>query len=359
MASSNAHFLSSVINAMSDLVRVIDKKGDVKLANDAFLHNMGEYEGMECYKSAGLPGRCAECISKKAFELNKATYGMRKIGKNIYSVTASPIRDEEGNAFAVIESFRDITEEQRIKARLLQSNKKMQKDLDMARKLQHSLVRTDFSDIKEVKISAGFYPCEAVGGDIYGCIKNGNKLVAYVCDVSGHGVMPAIMAVFVSGLITKICQDGETSPKKIFEYVCDEYRKLNVDDNVYVTAFAVCMDVRTGETVYSGAGISVLPLVWDEGELKKLELPSNPISKWFDNPFFEERTINISKEGRLLLYTDGIEKLSANKKKHQLFLDEFSKEKFDGREFLENIKSKFENDKTDDLTMVVLDRKTV
>ena len=116
------------------------------------------------------------------------------------------------------------------------------------------------------------------------------------------------------------------------------------------------MDVNTGETVYSSAGISTLPIVCEGDRFYRLELPSNPISKWFDNPYFEEKSITISEKGRLLLYTDGIEKLSADEKKEKQFLKEFCKKDFTGKNFLENIKRIFKNDKTDDLTMVILDR---
>ena len=59
--------------------------------------------------------------------------------------------------------------------------------------------------VDEYELTAGFFPCEAVGGDIYDCTVYDDKLVIYVADVSGHGVMPAMLAVFFSRVVRAAC----------------------------------------------------------------------------------------------------------------------------------------------------------
>ena len=91
-------------------------------------------------------------------------------------------------------------------------NAKMQKDLQLARKLQEALVKGALPKVGgDYELTAGFFPCEAVGGDIYDCTVYDDKLVMYVADVSGHGVMPAMLAVFFLARSARGLPDGQFS----------------------------------------------------------------------------------------------------------------------------------------------------
>lgn len=345
--------LTSFIDAMGDMVRVVTEDGRVLLTNLSFKRTMGDDPDETCYSALGRSGRCPHCLTRNVLRSGKVHKSTRKINGRIYSVTASPLSGADGRPLAVIEAFRDITTDFELRQQLMRSNIKMQNDLELARRLQFSLVRHDFKDIPGLRITAGFYPCEAVGGDIYDCFEAGGKLIMYVSDVSGHGVMPAMLAVFVARTIRQICGQGELAPDGILLKLQKEFGRLDIDDSVYITAFVAALDLGTKELTYANAGLSVPPLLLDEGRLTELFLPAQPVCGWFDRPEFAVGRTKLHQGSRLLLYTDGIFGSYGKNKTPKKIEEKFSKEDFDAKAFIQGIRKGLNKQLKDDLTLLV------
>ena len=349
-------YLTPFIDAMGDMVRVVTEDGRVLLSNSAFKREMGSNPQETCFSALGLEHKCPDCLTKNVIASGRVQKQTRKINGKIYSVTASPLFNANGGPLAVIEAFRDITDDFKLKQDLMRSNIKMQKDLDMARSLQSSMVRHDFGAIRGVRITTGFYPCEAIGGDIYDCFESGGKLVLYVSDVSGHGVMPAMLGVFVLRTIRQICDMGELSPDGILRRLQGQFEELMLDDSIYITAFIVVMDVQSGEFSYANAALSVPPLIFDAGNLTELFMPSQPVSRWFGKPVFVSARAHLPAGGRLLLYTDGLIGANGPEDASQMIGNLFSKPEFDGDTFLREVRSGAKDGLTDDLTLLICER---
>lgn len=345
--------LTSFIDAMGDMVRVVAEDGRVLLTNLSFKKAMGEDPAETCYSTLGRTHRCQNCLAKNVLKNGKVHKSTREINGRIYSVTASPLTGREGMPVAVIEAFRDITTDFELRQQLMRSNVKMQTDLELARRLQFSLVRHDFKDIPGVRVTVGFYPCEAVGGDIYDCFETDGKIIMYVSDVSGHGVMPAMLAVFVARTIRQICGQGETAPDRILSKLQKEFGRLDIDESVYITAFVVSLDLETNELAYANAGLSVPPLLLDGGGVTELYLPAQPVCSWFERPKFEMSKITLHPDSRLLLYTDGIFGSYGKNKTLKKTGDNFSKKDFDAKAFIQNIRKGLNKQLKDDLTLLV------
>ena len=346
-------YITSFIDAMGDMVRVVTEDGRTLFSNLSFRKVMGDHPQEMCYTALDRSSRCPHCLAKNVLKNGRVHKSTRKIKDKIYSVTASPLVGGEGKPIAVIESFRDITTDFELRQQLMRSNNKMQADLELARRLQFSMVRHDFEEISRAKISVGFYPCEAVGGDIYDCFEVDGKLLMYVSDVSGHGVMPAMLAVFAARTIRQICGLGELSPRRILLKLQREFDHLDIDESVYITAFVAVLDFKTNELQYSNAGLSVSPLLFDEGGIRELFLPSQPVCNWFDHPKFAVEKTTLHPGARLLLYTDGIfgsyEKIKTLKK----IEDRFSERDFDANAFIQMIRNGLNKQLKDDLTVLV------
>jgi sigma-B regulation protein RsbU (phosphoserine phosphatase) len=345
--------LTSFIDAMGDMVRVVTEDGRVLLSNLSFKRTMGDHPREVCYTALGRTCRCHHCLTKNVLKSGRVHKSTRQIRGRMYSVTASPMMGRDGSPLAVIEAFRDVTADFELRRQLLRSNTKMQTDLELARRLQFSLVRHDFKDIPGVKITVGFYPCEAVGGDIYDCFEQDGKVVIYVSDVSGHGVMPAMLAVFVARTIRQICSRGDLAPDSILRSLQNEFNRLDIDDSVYITAFVVTLDPKTNEIAYANAGLSVPPLMLDEGALSELFLPSQPICTWFDHPKFAVEKKALHAGSRLFLYTDGIFGTYGKHKTLKKIEEKFSVGDFNAKTFIENIRNGLNKQLKDDLTLLV------
>ncbi len=353
---SESIYLTPFINAMGDMVRVVTEEGRVLFSNTAFKREMGENPQETCFSAIGMEHRCPNCMAKNVLKSGRVHKQVRKIKNKIYSVTASPLFRSSGEPLAVIEAFRDITYDFELKQELLRSNDKMQKDLEMARSLQSSMVRQDFESIRGVHVSAGFYPCEAIGGDIYDCFESGGKLIFYVSDVAGHGVMPAMLAVFVTRTIRQICDMGELAPDGILSRLQRQFEELNIDESIYITAFIVVMDVASGKFACANAALSVPPLLFDQGKLTEIFIPSRPIGRWFDKPCFTSSTGEIHSGGRILLYTDGIFGADGKDGVMRKISKLFSKAEFNGQSFIQDVRSGLKKGMKDDLTLLVCEK---
>lgn len=349
-------YLTSFIDAMGDMVRVVTADGRVLLTNLAFKQVMGDKPNEICYSALGLEKKCPGCLTKNVLKSGLVQKQTRKIENRIYSVTASPLMGGDGKPVAVIEAFRDITIDFQLKQELMRSNTKMQNDLELARRLQFSLVRHDFDDIKGARITAGFYPCEAVGGDIYDCFEIDGKLILYVSDVSGHGVMPAMLAVFVARTIRQICDLGELTPDGILRRLQSQFDELDIDESIYITAFIIVLDIAAGEFLYANAGLSVAPLLYDDECLVELFMPSQPVCRWFEKSEFSSEKAFLHPGGRILLYTDGIYAASENKTSFKRICEKFTSPGFIGEAFIQKIRGNLQKQLKDDLTLLVCER---
>lgn len=349
-------YLTSFIDAMGDLVRVVTGEGRVLLTNLAFKQVLGDKPEEICFSAMGLEKRCANCLTKNVLKSGRVQKQTRKINDRIYSVTASPLMDGDGRPVAVIEAFRDITIDFQLKQELLRSNTKMQNDLELARRLQFSLVRHDFKDIKGARITAGYFPCEAVGGDIYDCFETGGKLVLYVSDVSGHGVMPAMLAVFTARTLRQICDSGELTPDGILGRLQAQFDELDIDESIYITAFIAVLDIAAGEFLYANAGLSVAPLLYNGGILKELFMPSQPVCRWFQKSEFLSGKEQLQPGGRLLLFTDGIFGSSDSMISVDKLSKKFTGPEFNGETFIREVRGSLQKQLKDDLTLLVCER---
>lgn len=148
-------------------------------------------------------------------------------------------------ARSVLASQRSAREQERVAA-----------ELDVAAAIQAASLPRDFSrfeDAYAVSLDAVMFPAREVGGDFYDCFAlDDDRLCVLVADVSDKG-MPA--ALFMMRAMTEIRENirSHASLGKAFTAVNDRLCEHN-DALLFVTVFAVVLDVRTGELEYANAG---------------------------------------------------------------------------------------------------------
>jgi diguanylate cyclase (GGDEF)-like protein len=132
-----SQFLQSIVDGVSDLVMVIDKEYNVIMVNDQakkFYPDDRQNESglIKCYQlSHGIDSPCRdpvfECPHSKVFasgEVTRVTHS--HIDKEGYpqfiELTVTPLKDDEGNITAIIESGHNITPHIMIQDQLLKQN---------------------------------------------------------------------------------------------------------------------------------------------------------------------------------------------------------------------------------------------
>jgi len=352
---------------MYDWVRVLDMHDNVIFMNKAMSDAFGKpMIGTKCYQIIGRTEPCPNCTSRKTVFDGASHEKEEYINGRVFSVMCSPIRNAEGKIIAAVEVLRETTQLKQLNQKLQLQNDKLKDELEMARKLQTSLLpeppeddRFDFSFL--------YLPCEALGGDFLDIFRiDRSHMGLYLADVSGHGVPASLLTVFLRSSLNKKL----VSPAKALEELYYEFNGSKLDENLYITLFYAIIDLEKKTMLYSNAGLNVSPVIYNSTRFDLLRLPGIPISNWMEKPEYSDGTARLETGDRLFLYSDGILELrdknneqygedrllnillngTASQRPEQLLLDiKKSAFRFAG------IKS--ENGLQDDITMALLEMK--
>ena len=200
-------------------------------------------------------------------------------------------------------------------AKLYQSLQEKQQqihlELEVARQIQHNLLRQTLPEIAGVKVQACCYPAREVGGDFFEVFvhPNGDLWLA-VGDVSGKGVPAALfMASTISLLRRELCQEVALEPNVIMQNL--NYALIDdlMSSNYFITMVLARYHPITRELVYANSG-HIYPFVWSEQAtvndsphyLKVRSIPLGILPKWQA----ESGRLILAPGDTLLLTSDGI-----------------------------------------------------
>lgn len=294
-----------ILNSMTELICIVNKKGYIVLTNSAFSRVIGCVSGDRCQ----VEGECncdkdCEVIKEstfKAFEI--------KLHGRVYKISADPLREADGSYQYLMQTWRDITGEIHLRSKIVSQNQSMLKDLEVARQLQNSLLLEKLPVNNFVRFDAIYHPCYSVGGDFYDVFMlNDDKVAFYIADVSGHGVSAAMLTVFIAQAIRSIinASDSNITPNDILFDACRQFVDIKLDHHLYITAWVGIYDSKNGELSYCNAGHVSSPILELDGEWERLNAPGFPICSWVEMPDYKSITKRVSKGSKLLMYSDGL-----------------------------------------------------
>ncbi|MFH0976762.1 MAG: SpoIIE family protein phosphatase [Spirochaetota bacterium] len=205
----------------------------------------------------------------------------------------------------------------------------IQKQLDMAGTIQRGILPGRINDWNELTFSVKYFSMDKIGGDFYDVHQmEGNKIVLYVADVSGHGI-PAALVTTMAKVSFGNAFLKYNSPKKIFREVNQELLE-HVKSQDYLTCFMVLIDEEYNVTYSNASHQKAIILRNSENRIETLDTGGLFIGAIEDaKETYEEKTTKLNYGDRLILYTDGIPEASNSAKEH------YSNERFE-KTILEN-----------------------
>ncbi|HWR24229.1 MAG TPA: SpoIIE family protein phosphatase [Feifaniaceae bacterium] len=304
MLLSSAEILLGVVDAMQDMLRVLDLSQRVVLVNRSYAEQFGLQEGRACNDMFCVSGTCRMCISKKAILTGQTQEKNKRFRGRTYHVNASPLYDSSGNPLGTVEVFRDITEQIRQRDALRAQNKRLLREANWAARMQRELFLPQGQPDPHVTVSSRYLPASSLGGDMFGCLKQKDGRIGfYVADVSGHGMAAAMITL----LLANVLRDVQAASAAEFLYAARKaFLSMVQDDQLYVAMFVAMLDPGTGTLTWANAGLNAIPLLLKEDGLSSLYSPSLPLCNWEETVAYPEHTLRLGASGRLLLYTDGL-----------------------------------------------------
>jgi sigma-B regulation protein RsbU (phosphoserine phosphatase) len=178
----------------------------------------------------------------------------------------------------------------------------IQKELEVAKRIQLSILPAAFPNSSNFRVAARYVPMTTVAGDFYDFIVADDQQTGLlIADVSGHGIPAALIASMVKVAATSQIVNA-ADPSRLLAgmnaILCGNTQ------NQFVTAAYVHLDSQSRELRYSAAGHPPM-LMLRNGRVLEVE-QNGLILAAFDYATYSNATHRLEPGDRLLLYTDGI-----------------------------------------------------
>jgi sigma-B regulation protein RsbU (phosphoserine phosphatase) len=193
---------------------------------------------------------------------------------------------------------------------MLETNDRLARDLDMARRVQMNFLPARDAVVAEgVTFDYTYRPCDELGGDFFSIFAlDANRVLFYISDVSGHGVASALITIFTQTFLgTHAAQHPD--PAELLSCFNRQFIAESLGDK-YVGTFLAILDLEAGELVWSSAGMTAAPILYREGEVETLVMESFPIGLVPDATYVN-RTVASPPGTSVLMYSDGLTDISA------------------------------------------------
>ncbi|PIE02936.1 MAG: hypothetical protein CSA81_04295 [Acidobacteria bacterium] len=258
---------------------------------------------------------------------------------------------------AMVANIQNLLEESKEK-------EKLQEELRIAREIQVSLLPDLENKAWSRHLDAVCIPAKDVGGDYFEVLEIGDrKLGVFVADVSGKGTSAAFYMAEMKGILLAL------KPK--WGYPVELVNGLNeilhgaLKSNIFISAFYVLIDLKTGEAECVRAGHCPAIAAWKDRPCEEIQpkgmalgLTTNAI---FSSVISSEK-IKLEAGEKLVLYTDGLDEMAAE---HELYGINRLKNTIDNQKHLPatQLKEAILNDvnrfiqsgeQSDDLTLVII-----
>ncbi|MGC9323697.1 MAG: PP2C family protein-serine/threonine phosphatase [Desulfomonilia bacterium] len=218
-------------------------------------------------------------------------------------LSASQSRDTmEKQASSLATSIAELEEKNEI---IEAQHRKMLTQMEMAARLQKSLLPDIYRNFNGVIFSSKFVPSIHIGGDLYDVVDLGHGLTGFIiADVSGHGVASALISSMFKMSFHNLAETV-ASPKILFHMLNQELRNVLSED--YITAFYVLSDRYAKTITFTNAGHPA-PLLYRKETSEIVELDTDGLFLgMFEDGLYGEMTLDSIEDGdALLLYTDCI-----------------------------------------------------
>lgn len=139
------------------------------------------------------------------------------------------------------------------KRQVLAAQKKLNFELDLARKVQFALMPRPPKPRGVLQVAVRYTPANQLGGDVYDFYRlDNNRLGILVADVSGHGVNSAMLSGMVKALAAPL-SIAVLEPGELLAGL-DVAGEQFFPEGYFCTAFYLIADEETGLLRYAGVG---------------------------------------------------------------------------------------------------------
>lgn len=331
-ARANARYRRSVDNAPIGMCLIHPAGGFVEV-NDALCGFFGydaETLKQKTWQELTAPDYLESDLSKADDVLAGRLDSYRMLKQYIHAkghliwgdLSVSCIRDSRGSVEQFIAQINDVTETVEAAARNTVLNERLTEDLRSAASYVGSIMPSGLTG--PVTVSSRYLPSRELGGDCFDYTWiDDDHLIAYLIDVSGHGIEPALLAVSLQNFL----RSGTLSTQTLIDpaAVLTELNRLfqmEQHDDHYFTMWYGVYDRTTQVLRYSNAGAPPAYVLRSSAPTE-LAAQSGPVGAFADTGF-STGCHRLPSGCQVLIYSDGASEVPL-KDGRQLALEGFKK----------------------------------
>ncbi|HEY2943127.1 MAG TPA: GAF domain-containing SpoIIE family protein phosphatase [Vicinamibacteria bacterium] len=196
-------------------------------------------------------------------------------------------------------------ENARLYETLREKEGRLEKDLELARRIQGGLFPEKCPAGPGWEASAHFVPAEVLGGDLYDFYDLGDRVLGLsIGDVAGKGVSAALYGAFASGNVRARAFERH-APAELLRHVNNTLRRRGMD-GLFCTLTFARFDFAARRVTLANSGLPY-PVHYraSTSRCEPIELPGLPLGA-FDGSTYEEKTLELAAGDILVFYTDGV-----------------------------------------------------
>ena len=201
-------------------------------------------------------------------------------------------------------------EAHQINKRLEAAHKKVDQEMELARRIQQSFLPQSMPEVPGAKLAVLYLPSGRVGGDFYDAFRlDEQHLGFYVADAMGHGVPASLLTIFLKRAVRPkeiIVKDYRIiPPTEVLQSPNREFVDQRLADNPFITMVYGVYNHRERTLRYSRAG-HPFPLYVPADREPELWKGEGSLLGIVDTKY-ELRTQTVRPGDKILFYTDGLD----------------------------------------------------
>ncbi|WP_275976206.1 SpoIIE family protein phosphatase [Geothrix oryzisoli] len=184
------------------------------------------------------------------------------------------------------------------------SRRKLDHELDLARRIQQGLLPGFPPEIPGYQLYGTNLPSRQVSGDLFGWWPRGDgRWLIALADVSGKGLGPGLLMASLAAFLEAWA--GRDVSTETLAFHLSKALARHTDGRRFVTAFLALLDPATGLVTYTNAGHNPGFLLLPGEPCRELESQGLPLAM-LPGQGYGSGTFLLPPGGLLALYTDGI-----------------------------------------------------
>ncbi|MCS6972609.1 MAG: SpoIIE family protein phosphatase, partial [Leptospiraceae bacterium] len=179
----------------------------------------------------------------------------------------------------------------------------LNRELEIARSIQESLIPAVQPKSNMYKIEAVCLPARSIGGDFYDFIEDDNFIAVLIADVAGHGIPAALYASMLKIAFHNLRSYAQYPEKLLRELNTIMYER---GERTFISCAYTLVDFRNRRLLHTNAGhLPLLMQLPGNKTIERLQPPGGVLGIRRDTVISVEMR-HLQPGTRLMLYTDGL-----------------------------------------------------